>query len=456
MSGVGKIDTPAFGLGPPPRNQAGEANETFGPEYDLAEVSRVPATSRRVTRSPEMSTRHILYIVAAMAVALPALVVRALHLQVAPELSVVVFGSAVVAAAFLLAWAAEAAQVDISASLATACLALIAVLPEYAVDLYFSYTSGSRPEYAAYAAANMTGSNRLLLGLGWPVVALVFMLTMWRRGKPTTQLVLEPGRRIELGYLAVAGVYCFTIPLMGRISVIDSVVLLTLFVGYVVRASREERTEPELLGVAAGLGGLARRTRRPVVVGLFVTAALFVIVAAAPFADALVATGKRLGMDEFLLVQWLAPIASEAPEFIVAVLLALRGHGSLALGALLSSKVNQWTLLVGSIPLAHLAGGGGAGLPLDARQVEEFVLTASQTVLGFAVLANLSFSAIEALALLCLFALQFAFPGQHIRLAISGLYIVLAIILLVRHRASHVPILRAAWSTAYQKRPARG
>ena len=44
------------------------------------------------------------------------------------------FGLAVVGAAFLLAWAAEVLQLDVSQGLALAVLALIAVLPEYAVD----------------------------------------------------------------------------------------------------------------------------------------------------------------------------------------------------------------------------------------------------------------------------------------------------------------------------------
>src|ERR1700704_6362401 len=101
------------------------------------------------------------------AVTLPAVIMRLLGVRVAPEVEVVVFGAAVVATAFLLAWAAEAAQLDISGSLATAVLALIAVLPEYAVDLYFSYSAGSDPTRAQFAAANMTGSNRLLIGIGW-------------------------------------------------------------------------------------------------------------------------------------------------------------------------------------------------------------------------------------------------------------------------------------------------
>ena len=60
--------------------------------------------------------------------------------------------------------------------------------------------------------------------------------------------------------------------------------------------------------------------------------------------------GEALGIDEFLLVQWLAPLASEAPELLVAGLYAWRLNTNAALGTLVSSKVNQWTLLVGTLP----------------------------------------------------------------------------------------------------------
>ena len=72
-------------------------------------------------------------------------------------LGLLAFGTAVVAASFLLAWAAEAARLDIAGPLAIAILAVIAVLPEYAVDLYFSYTAGHNPDYVQYAAANIPG-----------------------------------------------------------------------------------------------------------------------------------------------------------------------------------------------------------------------------------------------------------------------------------------------------------
>ena len=104
----------------------------------------------------------------------PALLARGLQIELTPVTTVVVFGAAVVASAFLLVWAAEAAGHDISGSLATAILAVIAVLPEYAVDLFFAYSAGHDLRSAQFAAANMTGSNRLLLGVGWPLVAILF------------------------------------------------------------------------------------------------------------------------------------------------------------------------------------------------------------------------------------------------------------------------------------------
>ena len=68
-------------------------------------------------------------------------------------------------------------------------------------------------------------------------------------------------------------------------------------------------------------------------------------------------------------MQWVAPLASESPEFLIAILFALRLRGSVGIGALISSKVNQWTLLVGAIPIAFsISAGSLAGLPLDARR----------------------------------------------------------------------------------------
>ncbi|HEY5628839.1 MAG TPA: hypothetical protein VIR16_04950, partial [Candidatus Limnocylindrales bacterium] len=268
--------------------------------------------------------------------ALPAIAARLTGTELPPGVTVVVYGAGVVASAVLLSWAAEAAQVDISGSLAIAILALIAVLPEYAVDLYFSFTAGGNPTYTQFAAANMTGSNRLLIGIGWPVVAFVgfWALRRARRrgaGEPAEAtarrsrqpaVVLPPRNRVELAFLAVASAYAFLIPLTRSIAWYDAVVLLALFAAYLFRVTREGRGEPELIGVAADIALLPQGQRRALVTGLFVAAAAIVVMAAKPFADGLVATGETLGIDQFLLVQWLAPLSSEAPELIVATIFA--------------------------------------------------------------------------------------------------------------------------------------
>ncbi|SDL83609.1 sodium:proton exchanger [Nonomuraea jiangxiensis] len=375
----------------------------------------------------------------------PALAVRLAGIHPSPLVALLLFGAAVVAASFVLAWAAEAAQVDISGGLAIAILAVIAVLPEYAVDLYFAYTAGSDPAYVAYAAANMTGSNRLLLGLGWSVVVLLGLAIAKRRtGRTVRELVLDSGYRVELGFLAIASVVAFVIPVTGQICLVLGFALLGLFVFYLWKMSRAEAGEPHLVGPAAIIGALPRRSRRALVVALFLFAAVVILASAEPFAQGLIATGRQLGVDEFLLVQWLAPLASESPEFIVAILFAVRGKGDDAIGTLISSKVNQWTLLVGCLPIAYLLGGGGAGgLALDARQVEEFLLTATQTLLGVAALLALRFPRWAAWTLLGLFAVQFALPGQTARYVLCGIYLVIALAALIRNRRHLLPTLLA-------------
>jgi cation:H+ antiporter len=370
-----------------------------------------------------------------VAIAVPALGLRIAGAHLQPIVAIAVFGGGVVASAFLLVWAAEAAHRDISGSLATAILAVIAVLPEYAVDLYFGWSAGHRPDNAQYAAANMTGSNRLLLGLGWPFVVLLFAWGLRSRGEKPRGVQLGERRRLDLAFLGAASLYSLIIPFTRRLAWYDAVVLLGIFAVYLWRAAQGDRSEPHLVGVAQQLGDLPRRARRIVVTALFFVAAGIVLAAAEPFAQALIEGGRRLGVDEFLLVQWLAPLASETPELLVAGVLAYRGHEDAALGTLLSSKVNQWTLLVGSLPLAFMIGGGSAaGIVLDARQSEEFILTATQTLLGFAVLVDLRLSVFEAVVLLALFAAQFLFPQPAVRLGFSAAYAALAIALLVWRR----------------------
>jgi cation:H+ antiporter len=374
--------------------------------------------------------RNVGLIALMAALGLPALALRLSGTHLGTVADTATYGLGIVTAAFLLAWAAEAAEVDISQALAVAIVALIAVLPEYAVDMTFAWKAGQDPEFAPYAVANMTGANRLLIGAAWP---LIFLLFWWRVRRQVLQL--EHGHAIEVLALAVATIYSFSLPLKGSISLVDTAVLAALFAGYVWVISRAPTEEPELIGPARSIGNLPAVQRRGTIGALLVYAAAVIFASAEPFAEGLVHSGVQLGIDEFLLVQWLAPFASEAPEFLFAGILAWRGRAGVAMGALLSSKVNQWTLLIGGLPVAYgISGGTLSGLPLDGRQTEEVLLTAAQSAFAVAILVSLSLSAAEAALLFALFAVTFVIPSQEARLVISALYVALAVAIAVRQR----------------------
>ena len=396
-----------------------------------------------------MPTAILRRIAICLLIAAPAVVLRVTGVELAPVLELLTYGAAIVAAAFLLAWAAEAAQKDISGALAIALLALIAVLPEYAVDLYYAFRSGSDPDYLHFAAANMTGSNRLLLGFGWPLVVIIALLVARRMAKRTKSpiqhsLRLDSGSRMDIGFLVILGVIAFAIPLLGSIPIWFGSALVLIFVAYLWRAGQSAGgEEEEFVGAAALIVAMPQKARRITVILMFVVSAAIILTSAEPFAEALVASGESLGIDSYFLVQWLAPLASEAPEFIIAAMFALRGMGGAAIGTLIASKVNQWSLLVGSLPIAHFAGGGGLGLPLDGRQIEEFTLTATQTILGVAIILALRFHWAPALGLAALFGLQFFVTDTSGRYILSAIQAVLAIVFLLLHRSDILPTLAA-------------
>jgi cation:H+ antiporter len=344
------------------------------------------------------------------------------------EMVAVAAGIAILGGAFLLSWACELAERDIPQALAILFLALISVLPEYAVDLHFAWRAGKDPTYAGYAVANMTGANRLLIGLGWAMVVLIAC----HRSR-SHELVIHDRQRLEMRYLVWATLYSFLIPLKGTINLFDAAVLFFIFGLYTAAAMRGESHEVELVGPAALIDHEFRDTGRRIwALGLFVFAAYAIFVSAEPFAESLVEIGRGRAIDEFLLVQWVAPLASESPEFLIAILFALRMRGSVGIGALISSKVNQWTLLVGAIPIAYsISLGALAGLPLDARQTEELILTSTQSLLAAILIADMRFSRRDAIMLALLFVGQFAFPSTEVRYGFIAAYAAISVGLLV-------------------------
>ena len=415
-----------------------------------------PGTERR--------SRQLIPLLLAAAATLPALALRATGGSPPTWFAATLFGLAVVGAAFLLAWGAEVLQLDVSQGLAIAVLALIAVLPEYAVDFTFALKAGQDPaKYAPLALANMTGGNRLLIGVGW---SLVVLLAAWRitritrdrgyEGPLETQVTLDRPHTIEITFLAIATIYSLTLPLKRTLALFDAAVLITLFVLYAIRISRAPAEEPHLVGPARLIGDLPTARRRTVVIVMLLAAAGVILASAEPFAQSLVDTGEQFGIDTFLLVQWVAPLASEAPELLVAGLFAWRLNTNAGLGTLVSAKVNQWTLLVGTLPIVFaISAGVFHGLPIDSLQREELFLTAAQSAFAVAVLTNRSISVREAFALLGLFLLQFVLGGvlpeglrAVERVGVGVVYLVLAFVVIVQQRRYVRPLVRDGLRTS--------
>ena len=149
----------------------------------------MPPETIEIAESPGNPLRQGVAIGLAALLTVPAISLRITGTHPAEWLAAVVFGVAVVGAAFLLAWGAEVLELDVSQGLSIALLALIAVLPEYAVDFVFAWQGGNSFEATGpaclpppgggeespcgLALANMTGANRLLIGIGWSMVVFI-------------------------------------------------------------------------------------------------------------------------------------------------------------------------------------------------------------------------------------------------------------------------------------------
>lgn len=371
--------------------------------------------------------RQILFMSLALAVTLPGVFLRLTGTHPDPVLAAFLYGLAIVGAAFILSWAAEVVQLDIAAGLALALLALIAILPEYAVDFVFTAKAGREfadtgqsSQYGPLALANMTGGNQLLIGLGWPLVVLIGTWRVRKAGVSVEQaegtapkaIHLSRAQSVDIAYLTIASIYGLSLFLKETLTPVDAIVLVAIYVLYLIRLSGAPPSAPHLVGPSSFIGSLPKRARRIVNYTGFVVAAAVILACAEPFAESIIELGEAIGVSEFLLVKWIAPTASEAPELLVATLFAWRLASRTGLGALVSSKVNQWTLLVGTLPIVFsIFAGMVHGLPLDTVQRVELFVTAAQSVFAVAIVASRSVSRGEAWVMLGLFFAQLAESG---------------------------------------------
>ncbi len=335
---------------------------------------------------------------------------------------------AIIIAALIIAWAAECGQFYISQGLALAVLAWVQTLPEFAVEAAIALEAAKDPEKVHLMTANFTGSLRLFVGLGWPMVyfvAFAFSKTkkVWDREFGFWEIVMEDEQSIAVISLLPTLFYFSIIYLKGSLTWVDGVILACIYFGYLWLLSKMPPQESE--GVS-DLGFVPRwvmsrpRAQSLTAIGvLFVIGAMILWFCAHPFLDSMLAIAVTVGMSQFVFVQWVAPFLSEFPEKLSAFHWAKTvKKAPMALSNFVSSSINQWTILVATVPfiyafgLGQLNGGFMHFQPIifDEHQKTEVLLTIVQSYLGFVFLASLTFAFPEALGLFVLWIIQFFVP----------------------------------------------
>jgi cation:H+ antiporter len=377
-------------------------------------------------------------VAATAACTFPGLLVRLTGGVPAYPIQLVAYGAAVVAAAFLLAWACEAAQVDVANGIVVAVVAFVAILPEYIVELHFAFTGR-----AEFVTANLTGASRLLIGFCVAMPAALALLPARWRVPRLGSIDLDPAQRVELGVLALAATWALRGVFQGQLTLLDSVVLVSLYVLFLRRAADAGGEVAEPMGVAASLAELPKVRRRRWVGGLMVFAAFTILVTAVPFGDAVLGTGAMVGISPYLLLQWIVPVATEMPELVVAVVLLTHGRARQSMAVLLAGAVSQYTLALGTLPLAYALGAGTGPLPLQSRERVELLLTTGVALYAVAALVSLRLNRGDASLMLILFTAQFVLPLGLTRIVTALIFLALAVDVLISERAQLRPLIGA-------------
>ncbi|HET7550983.1 MAG TPA: hypothetical protein VFK04_06810 [Gemmatimonadaceae bacterium] len=348
--------------------------------------------------------------------------------------------------AFLVAWGAEAAQFLISQGLALAILAWLQTLPEFAVEAVVAWKAGgdtaacfvSLPPpgcHSHLAIANFTGAIRLLVGLGWPMIYFVAAFFRSGDGGRFQPIHLDAEHSVEVLATLPPLVYFIWIWYKGSLGVIDAVVLVAMYAAYLAVLWRFPPQGEESLADAPRVSRWAysrRGWRRNAAIALlFVAGGILIYATAEPFLESMLAVATALGVSEFVFVQWVAPFISEFPEKVSAFHWAKRvSTAPMALMNMLSSNVNQWTVLAAMIPLVYsVSSGRPASLPFDGTQREEILLTVAQSFVAVLLLVRMKFEWWDALLLFALWLAQFLEASW--RSEVTLLYLIWAAILVL-------------------------
>ncbi|MDQ6831155.1 MAG: sodium:calcium antiporter [Gemmatimonadota bacterium] len=368
--------------------------------------------------------------------------------------------------AFLVAWGAEAAQFLISQGLALAILAWLQTMPEFAVEAVIAWEAGKDPAscfigaptvgcHSHLAIANFTGAIRLLIGLGWPMIYFVAAWFRRRDGDALGHIALEDGHSIGVMATVPPLAYFGWVWYKGSLSLIDGVVLLAMYVGYLALLWRMPAEGADSVTDAPRVARWAYARpgwQRPATIGgLFLLGGIIMYVTAHPFLDSMLALAVSAGISQFVFVQWVAPFVSEFPEKVSAFHWASRrGRAPMALMNMLSSNVNQWTVLAAMIPLVlSWSRGAPSALPFDGPQRQEILLTLLQSAVAVLVLARLRFEWWSAALLFLTWLIGFVIAEWRDEMCV--VYSVWAVVVMVSWVWRRPTVLQAFWRTVHSR-----
>ena len=331
---------------------------------------------------------------------------------------------AVIAASLLIAWAAEASESSISRGLALAIVAIVQTIPEYFVEGTIAWKAGQVPNvWLANTVANFTGANRLLTGLGWPLILFTLMVQKSRKQvQVPSSIRLGEEQSIEVVFMLGSSGYYAWILLEKSITIIDSIVLAIVFLGYITILARLPRNEKDaedpIEKAPRILAEIKSGNKKLLAISLlFLFGGVAFLLLSGPFVDSIAGLANTFlvgllgGGAVFFTIQWIAPVLSEFPEKVTAVNWA-RQIKTAPLGLLnfISSAVNELTSLVALIPIVLFISSQGVlnAVPLNGQQWIEVFLTMCQSIYASTALFDLEYDLTNALVLFGLWILSTA------------------------------------------------
>ena len=311
--------------------------------------------------------------------------------------------------ALMIAWAAESAQYFVAQGFALAMLAWMQTLPEFAVEAVLAWHQQTH-----LLLANLTGALRLLTGLGWPAIYITAALShRSANGKPMRRIVLEEHHSVEVLALLMPLLYIPVIAIKGSLTVYDGAVLIAIYAAYLwilgKLPSEDHETIEDLEIIPRTIVKSPRSLRIFTIGALFVGGGALIYFSAEPFLASLLALATLAGVPSFVFVQWIAPLVSEFPEMLSTLYWARRSERApMALMNMVSSNINQWTLLAAMLPIVYsMSVGAVTPITFDAKQQMELWLTLGQAAIALVFLLNMELAWWEATVLGVLFAIPF-------------------------------------------------